>query len=473
MKRYSFPLLLMLTMALSACEDDFLTLSPISSASADKYYQTPADFQTAIVGAYSTLQTGGMYGNWFLFSEERSDNTEQEDYAGTTQVYGDFDTFTLVSTNSFISDAWNAHYRLINQCNTVIEKIAAINFSDANQKEQLIGEAKFLRALAYFNLVRVYGGVPLVTKVISGTEAYQINRSEIADIYTQIVSDLTDAGTKLPATYTGTAIGRATKGAAASLLGKVYLTQKQYPQAAQALKSVIDAGTYNLLPAYASVFLDANAHNKESIFEIAYKANSQGEGSTFATNFSPKRGALYITGQGSGQGYNRPTQGVIAAYESGDLRKGVSLSETWTDGKQVYADPYVKKQFMTTLSTAYDGDANWILLRYADVLLMYAEALNEQGQTDQALTYLNQTRTRAGLTGLTSLTQADARLALEQERRVELAFEGHRWFDLVRTGRALTVMKATGKTLSERDLLFPIPQQQIDINPLLKQNTDY
>ncbi|GAB3718692.1 RagB/SusD family nutrient uptake outer membrane protein [Spirosoma flavus] len=473
MKRFSSSLLLILVLASSACQDDFLTLSPISSANVDKFYQTPADFQTAILGAYSTLQTGGMYGNWFLFSEERSDNTEQEDYAGTTQVYGDFDTFTLLSTNSFISDAWNAHYRLINQCNTILSRIPSVNFTDASQKDQLIGEAKFLRGLAYFNLVRVYGDVPLVLTAISGSEAYQVNRSSIADIYTQIVSDLTDAGTKLPVSYTGSSIGRTTKGAAGSLLGKVYLTHKQYAQAAQVLKSVIDAGTYSLLPSYASVFLDANAQNKESIFEVAYKASSQGEGSNYATNFSPKRGAVYVTGQGSGQGYNRPTQNIIAAYEPGDLRKPVSLSETWTDGKVIYNDPYVKKTFITPLATAYDGDGNWIVTRYADVLLMYAEALNEQGQTNQALPYLNQIRTRAGLTERTGLSQADARLALEQERRVELAFEGHRWFDLVRTGRALTVMKATGKTISERDLLFPIPQQQIDINPLLKQNTGY
>lgn len=473
MKRFSSGLLLILALASSACQDDFLALSPISSANVDKFYQTPADFQTAILGAYSTLQTGGMYGNWFLFSEERSDNTEQEDYAGTTQVYGDFDTFTLLSTNSFISDAWNAHYRLINQCNTVLSRIPSVSFSDATQKDQLIGEAKFLRALAYFNLVRVYGDGPLVTTAISGADAYQVNRSPVADIYTQIGADLTDASAKLPVSYTGASIGRATKGAAATLLGKVYLTQKQYDKAAQTLKTVIDAGTYSLLPTYASVFLDANAQNKESIFEVAYKASSQGEGSNYATNFSPKRGAVYVTGQGSGQGYNRPTQNMIAAYESGDLRKSVSLSETWTDGKQVYNDPYVKKQFITPLATAYDGDGNWIVLRYADVLLMYAEALNEQGQTSQALPFLNQVRTRAGLTERTGLSQADARLALEQERRVELAFEGHRWFDLVRTGRALTVMKATGKTVSERDLLFPIPQQQIDINPLLKQNTGY
>lgn len=465
--------MLSLLLVCSACQDDFLALSPISSADVDKFYKTPADFQTAILGAYSTLQTGGMYGNWFLFSEERSDNTEQEDYAGTTQVYGDFDTFTLLSTNSFISDAWNAHYRLINQCNTILERIQSITFPDAALKDQLIGEAKFLRALSYFNLVRVYGDVPLVLTPISGAEAYQISRSPLADIYPQIEGDFSDAASKLPATHTGASFGRATKGAAATMLGKVYLTRKQYAQAAQALKSVIDGGAYVLLPSYATVFQDANAHNKESVFEVSYKASSQGEGSNFATNFSPKRGAVYITGQGSGQGYNRPTQNVIAAYEAGDQRKTVSLSETWTDGKQVYADPYVKKTFITALATAYDGDGNWIVTRYADVLLMYAEALNEQGQTAQALPYLNQIRIRAGLAEKSGLSQVEMRLALEQERRIELAFEGHRWFDLVRTERALTVMKATGKTISERDLLFPIPQQQIDINPLLKQNFGY
>lgn len=473
MTRFTFILALCLWLSLSACQDDFLALTPISSANVDNFYKTPADFQTAITGAYSTLQTSGMYGNWYLYTDERSDNTEQEDYAGGSQTYGDFDTFTLLPSNSFVVDTWNAHYRLINQCNTLLARINTVSFSDAGQKNQLIGEAEFLRGLAYFNLVQVFGDVPLVTSVLSATDAYQVDRTPTKEVYSQIVNDLTDAGAKLPVSYTGNAIGRATKGAAGSLLGKVYLTQKQYALAAQVLKTVYDAGTYSLLPTYADVFRDANAQNRESIFEVAYKANSQGEGSSYATTFSPRRGAVALTGQGSGGGYNRPTKNILAAYEPGDLRKSVSLSETWTDGHQVYTDPYVKKQYITPLSTVNDGDGNWIVLRYADVLLMYAEALIEQNQTTLALPYLNQVRKRAGLADRVDLSQSDARLAIEQERRIELAFEGHRWFDLLRTGRALTLMRATGKTLAERDLLFPIPQQQIDINPLLKQNPGY
>jgi hypothetical protein len=308
--------------------------------------------------------------------------------------------------------------------------------------------------------------------VLAPAESYSYLRRPVAEVYAQIIKDLTEAASKLPISSTGTDIGRATQGAAKGLLGKVYLTRKSYAEAARVLKEVIDAGTYQLLQNYADLFRDANAHNRESIFEVAYKSNSQGRGNTFATLFAPRTGGVAVTGQGASQGYNRPTRDMITAYEAGDSRKPASLAESWMNGSTVVNDPYVRK-YMTQLQSPNDGDANWIVLRYADVLLMYAEALNEQNQSAQALPFLNQVRKRAGLADVTASGQTALRTALENERRVELAFEGHRWFDLLRTGRALEVMREKGKTVSDKDLLFPIPQQQRDINPALTQNPGY
>lgn len=466
-------ILTLVMLSTSGCSDTFLELAPISQTGAINFYKTPADFQASITGAYATLQQAGMYGNWFLFTDERSDNTEQEENSGVSQPYGDFDIFQVGTTNPYIVENWNAHYQLINRVNTILDRIVDVSFTNATQKDQFTGEALFLRALAYFNLVQVYGDVPLVTKAITPAEAYASLRTPAADVYKQIIDDLTQAATKLPLRYTGNDVGRASKGAAQGLLGKVYLTRRQFTEATQTLKALIDANTYQLLPRYADVFVDANANNAESLFEVGYRSNSQGEGSSFATMFAPKLGALVVTGAGGGQGYNRPTKDMISAYEPGDTRKDVSLSESWPNGTSVANDPYVKKQYMTRLINPYDGDANWIVLRYADVLLMYAESLNEAAQPTQALPYLNQIRKRAGLPDKTVLSQAELRLAIEQERRVELAFEGHRWFDLLRTDRALAVMRAKGKVLSERDLLFPISQQQRDINPALTQNSGY
>jgi tetratricopeptide (TPR) repeat protein len=456
-----------------ACKD-FLDLKPISQGSADNFYKTPNDFNTAVLGAYSTLLNRGMYSSIWLFTDQRSDNTEQETYLGILQVEGDFDTFTLITTNSYLNDNWNHHYQCINRCNAVLDRIGAVNFSSEEQKNQYSGEALFLRSLAYFNLVQIYGDVPLVTKVISADEAYTFVRTSAEEVYSSIIKDLTEAAAKLPVSYSGNNIGRATSGAAKSLLGKVYLTRKQYSDASKVLKEVIDGGQYTLLANYADIFSPENANNKESIFEVQYKANSQGRGSPFATLFTPRTGnaGILLTGQGATQGYNRPTQDVIDAYETGDVRKDASLAVNWVDRGVTYNDPYIKK-YLSRLPNPSDGDANWIVLRYADVLLMYAESLNEERKTTEALSYLNQIRTRARLAPKTEMSQTQFRIAIEQERRVELAFEGHRWFDLLRTGRAIEVMNSKGFNISGRDLLFPVPQSQIDVNPALIQNAGY
>lgn len=468
----------LLTLSLTACKEQFLNLAPVSSVSTASFYKTQSDILTGLNGAYGALQFNGQYGQYYVLAEVPSDDTYPV-LSGTVTDQDEFDKFYIRTTNPYTLAAWSDGYRGIHRCNAVIERIAGITM-DETLRKRVVGEAKFLRALMYFNLVRSFGDVPLVlTEITDPLQGYAYGRAPVADVYTQIIKDLTDAETVLSVSYTGTNIGRATSGAAKSLLGKVYLTQKRYADATAKLKEVIDQGTYTLLPNYADLFKAANKNNKESIFEVQYKKGNIGEGSPFANAYAPINSGNSVILFG-GNGNNIPTTDLEKSYEAGDPRKAVSMASSYTNASGVKVDVYYVRKYLDPPVVSGDADDNWYVLRYADVLLMYAEALNETGKAAEALPYLNQVRKRVGLADKPALVQADMRLAIEQERRVELAFEGQRWFDLVRTGRALAVLQAKAtafgiKTaLTANNLLFPIPQSQIDINPdKIKQNPGY
>lgn len=468
----------LLCLSLSGCQEQFLDLAPISQANTSSFFRTQSDMLNALSGAYAALQFGGQYGQYYVFAEIPSDDTTPV-LSGSVTDQDEFDKFYLRTTNPFLATRWNDGYRGIYRCNTILDRIEAVEM-DAALKARFTGEAKFLRALMYFNLVRVYGDVPLVLKEITDPlEGYAYGRAPVAEVYAQIIKDLTDAEAVLPASYTGTNVGRATRGAAKGLLGKVYLTRRQYAEAATKLKEVIDAGTYDLLPNYADLFRPANKNSRESLFEVQYKKGAIGEGSNFGNTYAPENSGNAVIQFGGG-GNNQPTVDLITSYEAGDLRRDVSLATSYTNAAGNRVDYRYIRKYLDPPVTNGDAEDNWYVLRYADVLLLYAEALNETGQTAQALPFLNRVRQRAKVADKTGLGQAELRLTIEQERRVELAFEGHRWFDLVRTGRALPVLNAKAaaigiKTpLTENNLVFPIPQSQIDINPsLIKQNTGY
>lgn len=469
----------------TGCSDDFLDLAPISQQNSNNFYKTPEDMKNALTAVYGSLQYGGQYySSMSIIGELRSDNTEITNPAAGADQQA-VDDFTNVPVTSISSNTWNAHYQGIQAANILLDRISNVTM-DANLKERYIGEAKFLRALMYFNLVRIYGDVPLVVSAINNPqEGYTYGRESSQKVYELIISDLTEAENALPASYSGADLGRATKGAAMALLGKVYLTQKNWTLAIEKLSQVVE-GTgqvnYSLVDDYANLFGPANENNAESIFEVQFKGGLNGEGSPYSNQFAPIGSGTAVVAVGNPLGQNIPTNEFFQSYEEGDLRKTVSMDTSYVlNGKSVRHN-YIKKYISTPVANL-DSDVNWIVLRYADVLLMYAEALNEQGFVPDgpAFDYLNQIRKRAGLAEVSAVnenpalqldSQAAFRLAIEKERRMELAFEGHRWFDLVRTGRALDVMASQG--MQAHQALFPIPQSQIDINPgLMTQNPGY
>lgn len=465
-------------LSLSSCKDQFLNLSPIAQANSNTFYKTSSDIIIALNGAYGALQFNGQYGQNYVFAEVPSDDTTPA-LSGSVTDQDEFDKFYLRTTNPFLSARWSDGYRGIYRANTVIGRATDVPM-DETLKKRVVGEAKFLRALMYFNLVRSFGDVPLVLKeIIDPSEGYDYGRAPVAEVYAQITKDLTEAEAGLPERYTGADLGRVTRGAAKSLLGKVYMTQRKYAEAAAKFKEVVDANTYDLLTNYADLFRPANKNSRESIFEVQYKKGSIGEGSNFSNVYAPENSGNAVIQFGGG-GNNRPTPDLEGSYETGDPRKALSFASSYVNAAGNKVDYYFIRKYADAPTTNGDAEDNFYVLRYADVLLLYAEALNETGKTVEALPLLNRVRKRVGLADKTGLSQAALRLALEQERRVELAFEGHRWFDLVRTGRALAVLQAKAAaigikaTLSDTNLLFPVPQSQIDINPeKIKQNPGY
>ncbi|HBE41762.1 MAG TPA: RagB/SusD family nutrient uptake outer membrane protein [Bacteroidales bacterium] len=478
-----------LILVITGCSDSFLDLAPISNSSVQTFYTNEGDFTNAIYGAYSTLRSNGAYSDYYqLVGELRSDNTEMGSTASDRFYFFNLQEFNDQVTNVINENIWNKSYQGILRVNEILDRIDKLTASEAF-KGRITGEAKFLRAIFYFNLVRVFGDVPLVTSVLKTIEeAYEAGRTEKSEVYTQIINDLLDAENKLPLQVKGEE-GRATKGAASALLGKVYLTIRDFNNAKIKLTDVINSNQYQLLTNYADLWKIANKNHKESIFDVQFKKSAgTGTGSNFCERYTPYL-YPYLNYYSTGGGFNIPTVDLIAAYEPNDLRKDASLRESYVDKSGNTVTGLQGRfciKFFDNPVQSQGSDDNWPVLRYADVLLMCAEALNEIAfePNGPAFNYLNMIRIRAGLPQKTAgnsnpalaiNSQQEFRLAIEQERRVELAFEGHRWFDLVRTGRAIEVLNPKKKTnLQDYHLLLPIPQTQVDINPRgIKQNPGY
>lgn len=466
MKKYIF--MILSAAVLSSC-DDFIDLNPISQSSSAGFYGTEYEMEQGLAAAYGALQSTNQYGGigYPSFMEVPSDNTWN---LNTTQNGGRaaaFDNFVVDASNAQLQSTWVSCFDGVQKANLVITRASASETIAEDVKKRILGEAYFLRALTYFNMVRIWGYVPLLTEEVANVnDAFNHTQATPDEIYAQIIKDLEFGASNLPASYTGNNIGRVTKGAAQTLLAKVYLTQKNWSQALTLLKSVISSGTYDLVPNFADVFAVNNKNNIESIFEVQFDNSINGEG---YSGGNPLEAGNDVN--------NLPSDNLLRLFnENPDDRKDASVIDVGAQGMRLYKWHDTK--------TSYGMGFNIIVLRYADVLLMAAEAMNELGYGDNdALKYLNMVRSRshAAEYSYTELAdQAAFRDAVEKERRLELAFENHRWFDLVRTGKALEIVNKNdgGSVLTvdakSHQLLFPIPQSEIDASGnKLVQNQGY
>ncbi|WP_234572587.1 RagB/SusD family nutrient uptake outer membrane protein [Rhodohalobacter sp. 614A] len=488
---------------LSGCED-FLSVSPETSVTPGNFFETQSDFEQAVIGTYAPLQTiydtravFGAGSDWAM-GEMRSDNTHFN-YNSAQRgaiTLENVATFLIESMNGTVANKYNNNFLIIARANDVISRIDDVEF-DQSAKDNLKGQALFLRAFAYFDLVTNYGGVPLHLEPSSSLEETSLPRSSESEVYNQIISDATAAAGLLPST--GSAPGRATSGAAYTLLADVNMRLEQWAAAEAALRNVTN---YSLLPNYADIFNPGNEGNSEMIFQVEYAAGTSADvHSLFPYHFLPRLDdPSVITGVTPAQmndgGWNTPTPDLLAAYEEGDERHDASVGYfSGVNQALVYDNiPYIKK-YQHSHATFGQTNQNWPVYRYAEVLLMLAESINEQGgDIAEAQGYLNQVRRRAGLEDYVASGQADLREAIMNERRIELAFENKRWDDLVRSGSAVEVMNAFGNRVKENPdayyyfgnsptgasfnvtqdkLLYPIPFREINLNPELTQNPGY
>ena len=477
MKKYI--IYIFMGVAMASCSD-FLNLQPEYLVNDKSFYKSPKDFETALVGNYAGLQ--GLHNTSLInLGDLTTDNTDIRSTSPTTSE-AECDEMNPTASNDFLNTIWSTCFATIARSNNILSRLDAVTMTDA-QKNQYKGESLFLRAYSYFYLVRLFGNVPMVDVAFRSPDEimkFDMIRKPVSEIYSLIIKDLTEAATLLNG-VTGLSKSQASVGASKTLLGKVYLTTKQYDLAKTVLKEVIDSKTYSLNPDYKKLFTNGNDELQESIFEIKYMSGNVGEGNSFSTVFMPSRFDVgMFPGNMQGSGRILPTRQMANSYEKGDLRRQASIGDsvkliTGKYEKELYGLKFVD----FTTGIVGDGGINFTSIRYADVLLMYAESLNETTNTAEAHTYINLVRSRAGLAPLAGLTKAEFALAMENERKVEFFLEGHRWFDLARTGRTLAVLNkyfldnGLRFTVAEHEVIMPIPLREIDINPKLGQNQGY
>ncbi len=449
--------LTLLCCLLFGCSKDFTDLNPISQRNVKSFYKNTDDMIIAVNAAYKALQMNGTYNqSYWVMNEMRSDNTDGgADITGLGADLNIIENFNEnAATSELVTTAYLDTYVGISRCNVVLGNVEGVA-GDETLKNRIRGEALFLRSLFYYNLAVNFGRVPLVLKEISVEEGKDYPQASAAEIYKQLAADLEQAEGFLPIKYGASDVGRATKGAAATLLAKVYLTMGNKAAAEPVLRRIISGYGYVLVPTYDKLWGLANENNVESIFEVQFKGGGKNTGNAFTNAFS----ALLI--QNTGAYKNRPTAEMEAAYETNDQRKAISMNPL---NGPLNAARFILKYGTTTAYNEGDADYNFIVLRYADVLLMLAEAL---GETTESYGLINQVRLRAGLAAISPATPGTFADKLLHERQVELAFENHRWPDLLRFGKAVEMMKIQGKTAR---LLFLIPQRELDINRNYTQN---
>jgi hypothetical protein len=502
-----------LLLSATACEKDLLDQVNPNLATTESFWANSSDAEKGVTAAYSGLQRLGTYRRWLNFAFDIRDDI------GFSQSpwneLRDWTRFVIGNYNFEVNASVYAdHYQAIFRCNQVIDKVPGIQGMDATLQKRLVAEARFLRALFYTNLVSLYGRVPLVTSASTDLGVIPSQATSEADVWTLIINDLKAAQPDLPASYSGNDIGRATQGAATTLLGKAYMQNHRWADASAEFTKVIGAGTYNLTGAYTDNFRHTSENNIESIFEVQFTDTKKGgdDGDNANSSEGGQRSQFWgVPGFGFNDGEVRPwVVNEFLKEENNDGERDIRLAAT------VFYDRTDQTQFPTTIApdndtqvygvpflTRYGGDArnrarvywrkyqtdyyrqledfdspiNQRVMRFADVLLLQAEALNEQDQTAQAIPLINRVRNRANMPSLqaSDFTKETLRTQIMHERVTELAGEGTRWFDLKRWG--LLDTQAGVDQLKARDAdfdnfevgksgLLPIPQTDIDLAKL-------
>ena len=486
MKKYPIIILLFTAVLfLSSCKD-YLDLQPVSqgiaitNTSADSLlFKTPSEVEAALAGVYDDFRNEYFSLDYFVNGDAQSDDA----YAGADNPANfQIDEYSIDATNSNVSRDWAYLYSTIGKANAVYNNVDAVPELDAGRKSQIKGEAAWIRAFMYFQAVQLWGDVPLQLKEVTTVsieildEIYPIlfpARTSADEVYAQIISDLELALETVPVSAAHK--GFVTKGAANALLAKVYASMQppQWDMVLTYTQAVLDGG-YSLLPDYEMLWNNENENSSEAIFEINYEGTSS-SGNWGASMF---RGLDW-------KKFNTPSNDLVAAFDAeGDMiRKNASIIFLDVSGR--WSDPYWHQTEFPFVNNyrifTSNNPQNFILLRLADMLLLRAEALNATGDLAGATALVNQIRNRVSLAPVSPADQNAMRLAIEKERRLELAFEGHRWYDLKRTGRAIEVMNnakgpggiSLGYAMNQDKLLWPIPQAELDKNTKLIQNPGY
>jgi hypothetical protein len=504
--------LILAALVFSGCQKKLDIPNP-NAATIENFWQNSNDAVLGVNAVYSVLHRGAITRYMPMFLLGRSDEGFSTSPFFELQIA--LDKFVITNYNFFASaDVYQDNYQGINRANQVLANVPNINMEDA-LKQRVLGEAKFLRGLFYFHLAVLYGNVPLLLQPSQAgdlpTQATQ------AQVYAQIITDLTEAAAALPATYPSSELGRATKGAANALVAKVYMQQKMWDQAVAPLQYLAEGEgrtTYALMPNYRDNFLVTTENNKESVFEWQFEENTtethdddlqdpnQNYGSSLAQFIAPKevgfqdiearRWIISEFHQEKTTGGERdPRLAASFLYDSTDVRGPeftMLYGQKWNEAPGLNREGVYFRKFLNDHwknNEGFRSKNNWRYLRYADVLLMYAEVLNEVNRTADAYQYVDMVRERAGLAKLSvakpGLSQEAFREQIKHERITELAGEGWRWHDLVRWDELTT--DAPAKLVARdpsfagfkanRDLFLPIPQRDIDINPNLDQNTGF
>jgi len=474
---------LLLMFSFYACKKDFLDLKPlndsivIDNTGDSAYYKTASEAEAALAGVYADFRNEYFELDYFVNGDAQSDNA----YAGADNPANfQIDGFNIDALNANVTRDWGYLYSTIGKTNYVINNVQAVpdpNLTETRKKE-IIGEASFIRAFMYFQLVQQWGDVPLQLKDIKTFDISILpdlfpSRTPIADIYARIITDLETARANVRTEASDK--GYVTTGVVNSVLAKVYATQEPHDwNKVLAYCNDVIAGGYSLLPEYDQLWDNNHENSSESIFEINY-AGTSSDANWGASMF---RGTDW-------KKFNTPSNDLVKAFDDeGDIiRKNSSIifldvTGHWSDAHWPQTSfPFINKY--RDFSTP--SPQNYIFIRLADILLLKAEALNETGDISGAAALVNQIRTRVSLPNTTAVTQDAMRLAIEKERRLELAFEGIRWFDLKRTGRAIEVMNSVSDfgdvsmsyNLTQNRLLWPIPQSELDKSANLTQNPGY